>query len=295
MLLVVVLWGANFSVTKATFAEVTPLAFTAIRFVVGAAVLLFILRAREGNLKLSRNELISFVWLGFVGNTVYQLFFIYGLQWTTAANSALLISATPLQIALVGKLLGLEILTRRMLGGIALGLLGVGIVISSRGADLSALTLRGDLLILCSSVCWMIYTLGVRKFSANAPQVSPLRVTTWTVATGAPGLLIVGANDLANTNWTSLSVAAWSGLAYSTLLSLVVAYLLWNASVQRVGGNRTAIFSCLVPVVATLVAWLMLGERITMWQVLGAVSVIAGVLLSRSQSRKGMTARSAAK
>ena len=65
------------------------------------------------------------------------------------------------------------------------------------------------------------------------------------------------------------------------VLSLVVAYLLWNRSVQAVGGTRTAIYMCITPLVAVGAAWVVLGEHARPLQAIGAVLIIAGVLLTR--------------
>jgi drug/metabolite transporter (DMT)-like permease len=74
---------------------------------------------------------------------------------------------------------------------------------------------------------------------------------------------------------------AWTALAYATLLSLVLAYILWNRSVKTVGGTRTAIYMCVTPLVAGGAAWIMLGEHGRPSQAVGAVLIIAGVLLTR--------------
>jgi drug/metabolite transporter (DMT)-like permease len=78
-----------------------------------------------------------------------------------------------------------------------------------------------------------------------------------------------------------VGTSAWLAVAYSSVLSLVVAYLLWNRSVKAIGGARTAIYMCLTPVVAVFGAWLLLGERPRPLQGVGAVFIIAGVLLTR--------------
>jgi drug/metabolite transporter (DMT)-like permease len=63
---------------------------------------------------------------------------------------------------------------------------------------------------------------------------------------------------------------------------LVVAYLLWNRSVKAVGGTRTAIYMCITPLFAVAGAWLLLGERPHPLQALGALLIVAGVLLTRA-------------
>jgi drug/metabolite transporter (DMT)-like permease len=66
------------------------------------------------------------------------------------------------------------------------------------------------------------------------------------------------------------------------VLSLLVAYLLWNRSVKAIGGTRTAIYMCLTPLVAVFGAWLLLGERPHPLQGIGALFIITGVLLTRA-------------
>ena len=68
---------------------------------------------------------------------------------------------------------------------------------------------------------------------------------------------------------------------YSALIPLVLAYVVWNRSVQAVGSSRTAIYNSGTPLVAALTAWLVRGERPTWMQAVGAVLVISGVLISR--------------
>jgi drug/metabolite transporter (DMT)-like permease len=63
----------------------------------------------------------------------------------------------------------------------------------------------------------------------------------------------------------------------------VVAYLLWNRSVKAVGGTRTAIYMCLTPLVAAAGAWLLLAEQPHPLHGVGAVLIVAGVLLTRTE------------
>jgi drug/metabolite transporter (DMT)-like permease len=214
-----------------------------------------------------------------VGNTLYQLAFMLGLSRTTASNSALILSTVPTVVAVFAGVLGLERITTRMRWGIALGMLGVVLVIATRGVAFDSGTFSGDLLSLLAVFCWAGYTVGLRKVP---PGVSPLRVTTITTMAGAPGLVLVGLPEVLRLDWGTVSTPAWLAVAYASILSLVVAYLLWNRSVRAIGGTRTAIYMCLTPIVAVLAAWLLLGERPHPLQGIGAVFIITGVLLTRT-------------
>jgi drug/metabolite transporter (DMT)-like permease len=278
MLLVCLIWGINFSVTKLAIGQIPALPFTAIRFVLASGLLWVVLRVTEGPARLPAADVRRLTLLGVVGNTGYQIVFVLGLARTSATNSSLILATVPTVVAVVAGLLGLERVTARMGWGIVLGTLGVVLVIATSGVEFSGGTLAGDLLTVLAVLCWAGYTVGLRTLPAG---FSPLRVTTVTTLAGTPGLVLAGLPGLLRLDWNAVPGTAWAALAYATVLSLVVAYLLWNRSVQAMGGTRTAIYMCVTPLVAVGAAWVMLGEHARPLQGVGAVLIVAGVLLTR--------------
>src|SRR4051812_46515069 len=99
MLLVCLIWGLNFSVTKFALREIPPLPFTAVRFVGASLLLWLVLRLVEGPVTRPTGGIGKLVILGLVGNTCYQLAFTVGLSRTTATNSALILSTVPTVVA----------------------------------------------------------------------------------------------------------------------------------------------------------------------------------------------------
>jgi drug/metabolite transporter (DMT)-like permease len=281
MLLVCLIWGLNFSITKFALEQIPALPFTAIRFACASLLLWLVLRLVETPAPPSSGGVKKLVLLGLVGNTFYQLAFTVGLSRTTATNSALILSTVPTVVALFAGALGLERITSRMWLGIGLGTLGVILVIATRGVGYDLKTIPGDLLTVLAVLCWAGYTVGLRRVP---PGISPLRVTTVTTIAGTPGLLLAGTPGMLRLDWGAVSLEAWLALGYAAVLSLVVAYLLWNRSVKAVGGTRTAIYMCITPLFAVAGAWLLLGERPHPLQGLGAVFIVAGVLLTRAVS-----------
>jgi drug/metabolite transporter (DMT)-like permease len=277
MLTVALIWGINFSVTKGVFPRFPPLAFTAVRFVVASALLWPLARWIEGSAPLPPGALRRLVVLGVVGNTLYQLGFILGLERTTASNSALILASMPSIVAVLATVLGLEPVRPRVLGGVLVATAGVLLVVAARGEGFSAGSLAGDLLTLAAVVCWAGYTLGLRTVDG----ISPLRVTAVTTLAGAPGLLLAGAPQIVGMDWAAVGVEGWGAFAYATILSLLVAYLLWNRSIQVVGPSRTVVYMCLTPLIAVIAAAVLLGERPRPLQAVGAGLIIAGVVLTR--------------
>jgi drug/metabolite transporter (DMT)-like permease len=282
MLLVALIWGINFSVTKGVFPRFPPLAFTAVRFVLASGFLLVLTRRIEGTAPLPPGALRRLVILGVLGNTVYQLGFISGLARTTASNSALILAAMPSVVAFIAAGLRLEPVRPRVIGGVVIASLGVVLVVAARGTGFGGETLAGDVLTMAAVLCWAGYTLALRFLPAG---VSPLRVTLVTTVAGAPGLVLAGLPEILDMDWTAVGVAGWGALAYSTLLSLVVAYLIWNRSVQVVGPSRTVVYMCLTPMFAVAGAAVLLGERPRPLQGIGAALIISGVVLTRLGAR----------
>ncbi len=282
MLLVTLLWGGNFTATKIAFKELDPLAFTALRFVIAAAVLWLIVRKFEGGLPRPPRTLWPLIVLGIVGNTLYQICFVEGLARTSATKSAMILAILPVAVTISAALLGIETVSRRQKIAVGVATVGVALVLLARGGTIGGPMGTGDLLLLLGVVAWTTYTLLLRHW---ALPMSALSLTAWTLYTGTPGLVLVGLPQLLRTDWGAVTVAGWGGVAYSALLSLVVAYVLWNRGVALLGASKAAIFNTIVPFVATVVAMVALGERPGPLHLAGGLLIIGGVLLTRKKEK----------
>jgi drug/metabolite transporter (DMT)-like permease len=285
MLLVCLIWGANFSAIKYALEAVPPLVFAALRFILASVVFLVLVRVREGPLLRTRTGSIrGLILLGLIGNTFYQAGFMIGLDETTATKSALILAAMPVMVAVIATIFGVERLSGRLWAGMALALVGVVVVIGTRsGTATAGGSLTGDLLMLLACLCWSVYTVGLRRVGSG---MSSLRVTAVTTVAGTPGLVLLALPQFREVSWGSLDAGTWFGVFYSGLLAIVVAYTLWSVSVRVVGSSRTAVYNAVIPVVAALVAWVVLGEKPSLTQAGGAALVITGVMLSQSRGRQ---------
>jgi len=284
LLAMIVIWGVNFSVIKVALSEVHPLAFNGFRFPLAALVLWLTLRRRGPITWPHRKDWARIAGLGVLGNVVYQLFFIYGVNVTTAGNASILLATTPIWTVLLSNLSGHEPLRPLAWVGVLGTLLGiVFIVVGSEpavgggpGAPL------GDLCMVAASAAWSVYTVGSKRL---VQRYGSLSVTAWTLWIGALGLIVVGGIPMLSTPVLEVSLGAWGAIAYAGMLGIGVAYSLWYYGVRRLGNTRTAVHGNLVPVVAIAVAWLWLGEIPTAFQIVGAGIIIGGVSLTRLVGR----------
>lgn len=277
MLVVCLIWGVNFSMMKFAMQSLPPFALNAIRFTLASVTLWLVATTLEPDTPLPWRVRVRLAGLGVLGNTLYQIGFILGLARTTAGNSSLLVASTPLMTAVVGSALGVERLTPAVAGAIGVGTVGVALVVFAKEVSFSLATMSGDLLTLAAVVCWAFFTHGIRSVSGLA---SSLRVAAWTTLGGTPILVVLGIPGLLRLDWGAVDPLAWGAVVYASFLSIVVAYLIWNRSVYRIGGNRTALLGVTVPVFALATAAIALGERPTLVQIAGAALILGSVVLN---------------
>ena len=283
LLLMALIWGVNFIVVKRGTQLMRPLAFGGARVAIAAIALVIVVTVMRERWP-ARRDVIALLLLGTLGNGLYQWFFIEGLARTRAGTAALVLAAAPAFMAIIGRVLGVERVTKRRVMGIAASLFGMALVVfgsahAAAGPAGDVSTLAGSMLVLVACLCWATYTVLLKPYTERIPGV-PLSAVT--MIGGAVPLVALSTPDILHTSWTALPTSAWGALAYSGILALVVAYLFWYRGVRVLGPTRSAMYSNLQPVVALVVAWLALGEQPTLAQVFGAAAIMIGLLLTRA-------------
>jgi drug/metabolite transporter (DMT)-like permease len=279
LFLMALIWGSNFTAIKYSLEDLQPLSFNALRFTLASIVMLVVSLGRRDGFKLGPGDGRRLFLLGLLGNTCYQSLFITGMAHTRAGNAALILATTPLFTAILGRIRKHEYFTGRGVTGLLLAFAGIVlIVVSGRGEVSLGETVLGDSLLLASTLCWSLYTVGSKRLMDT---YGSMKVTTIMMTSGTPLLLLICAPSLLRQDWTRVRPIAWAGLIYSGLFAIAVAYVIWSYGVRKIGSTRTAIYSNITPIVALLVAWPALGESPTPGQLAGALVIFAGIYLVR--------------
>lgn len=278
LFLVAVIWGVNFSVVKYALDDFSPLSFTVARFGLAAGFLFLVMLATRESFSLERRDRGPLIRLGFIGITMYNLLFMYGLKYTTASNSALFISLSPLFAALILAFSEKSRIGFPAAGGLLLSTAGVYLILRSNagGIRFSRHDVFGDVLTLFAAMLWALYTIQARPL---LEKYAPVKITAYSMAAGAVMLLPLGAPDLVTQPWSAISWKSWAAFCFSAFISAGVAFTLWYGGVKRIGVARTVVYHYLVPFIAVLFAALFLHERITLLQVIGGGMILTGVYL----------------
>ncbi len=284
MLLAVLLWAVNFSIIKIALREFTPLSFNGPRLTIASVLLLLFLWKKEGKLSLPKPDLWKVAVLGIVGNTFYQFFFINGIHRTTASKTSLVMTMTPIFIALMSAVFIRERIHWAGWLGILMAFLGLYLVIFNGAASvsLSSRNLQGDLLILFGNLFWAAYTVFSKPL---LDRMSPLKLTTFTLAIGTLFYLPLTVREMVALPWRSVSMQSWAMLLFSAVFAVAVSYVIWYSSVRRVGNTKTGIYANITPVFTVFFAYFFLGESIGLIQVIGTLIIFLGFSLTRFGDR----------
>jgi drug/metabolite transporter (DMT)-like permease len=270
-------WGANFVLAGPVLADLTPLWAAALRFLLGASLMIAIaVLKREDLPALLRRNAGTYLLLGTVGITFFNLFFFYALRTTSAANAALIMATNPLITTLLAAVILGEMPTPRHLAALPVALAGVVVVMTHGNVEgLASLRIaQGDVLMLAANVSWALYNVLGRKYM---PRESPLGNTALVMASGAALLFCISLAS--GTPMAVPGARAGMALAVMAVGGTVLAYLFWSIGIIRLGAARTAIFLNLVPVFAMLIGAAS-GTSPTAAQLAGGLLVLGGVSIS---------------
>ncbi len=280
-------WGSNFVVGRALSAEIPPIAITFWRSVGALAVLL---PFTMGPVWHHRRALAAswplLLILGLTGVSVFHGAVYLALSSTTAINAALFMALTPLAILLLAYMINGEALNWRQIAGICLSFVGV-LVLVGRG-DLSVLRElrfnRGDLWMIVAFMFWAFYSVLLKRRPVELPPIVLVAVIMFV---GVVFLIPAYIWEYGQVGGFALSLQGLAGLAFLAVFASALGYLFWNRGVGEVGAARAGPFMHLVPIFATILAIVFLGEKLFLFHLAGAAMIALGVIAAsglRSQS-----------
>ena len=281
LLLMILIWGTNFSVVKVALRDFPEIPFNATRLAVATAVFLAAIRWTRDEARprppVTRADWVQLFFLGLVGTFLYQLCFVAGVRRTSVGNGSLIVGISPIVIAVMSAMAGHERISLLRWGGVFMALLGLYFVVG-QGVEFSPQTLRGDLLMLGGVFCWASYSVASQPILRRH---SALIVIGITFSFGAGMYVLMMVPTLMHVNWGAVSGFSWFLMIASALFALNVSYWIWYTGLKRLGGSRTSVYSYLTPIVAMIVAAIWLGEPISGNQIAGAAAIFAGLLITR--------------
>ena len=277
LILAAIFWGANYAATKYAAGFLPPTFLVSLRFAGGGLLLLLVLRLLEPGSRLSRGELLPMLGLGCFGVAAAQVSFTFGVSMTTASNTGLIFATAPVWGMILGFALGLERPTIWGMVGVALSILGVGIVVYD-GLGAAGASLVGDSLVLLASLFVGVYTVFSMPLLGRH---SPLTVATYPTLFASPVTLLLAAPSLPGLDWGSVTPGAWATVVYSAVLATAFAFVAWQRGISRIGANRVLIYQYLITLTGVASGIVFFDESLGPEKLLGGAVILLGLYLSR--------------
>jgi len=215
--------------------------------------------------------------LGLFGIASFNTLLYTAAHSTTAINIALTQSVMPVIIVFISFILFRDRITRTQIFAIALCTLGAGyIVIHGDWQRLLQLEfVIGDLIMLLAVSLYGLYSVLLRK----RPDIKPMSFLTSTFAVGVVLLLPLYLWERQTAAPLELSQPVIISLLYVAFCPSILAYLFWNQGIHEIGANQAGLYINLVPLFASLLAVLFLGEHFQTYHLIGIVLIASGLLL----------------
>lgn len=281
--IVSIIYGLTFTIAK----DVMPKYVEADGFIlmrVGGSTILFWLvwlftRLPETvrNEKIERADFPRIIWAAFFGVALNMLSFFKGLTLTTPISASVIMVSTPMIVLVLSAIIIKERITKRMVFGIVLGLIGTTFLIlygNSIGNATNASL--GNFLVFVNASSYGLYLVLIKKLM---DKYNAFTFVKWVYLIGFFMVLPFGWDEFEAVNWTLLPIDIYWKIGFVVIFSTFLTYLLNLLSMKELKPTTIAVFVYLQPVFATIFAISLGKDELTLVKIISAIFIFTGVYL----------------
>lgn len=280
--IICVVWGTTYTAIKYAILDFPPYLLVGIRQT-AAGVLLLLLALPKSTAPLpSRKYVLRQSLTGLATITGGNGFITWGMQYVSTGLAAIIGSLTPVMVVLISLAWqGKERISQRMLAGVLLGFGGLGLIFREGWQDFAQAEYRWGIAgCLASCLTWSLGTVMAKQWNSTA--VSPLtNAGLQMTAGGLGGFLMSFLFDSSHT--IHHTVQGWMSVAYLALIGSALAFTLYMFVLKHLSATISSLYTYINPVVAILLGWALLGEKLTVWELVGMAITILGVWIVNSR------------
>jgi len=275
--------GSAFVAGRIMAANLPPFTSAFLRFLLASFFLVLFVFKKYGKFpQLNFPQILLIISLGLTGIVGSNFFFFSGLKFITASRASMIISLNPSAITILSILIFKDKFTKFKFTGIILSLTGALIVISQ--GNLQAILQNniggGELFILGCVICWSSFTVLGKIIMKD---LRPIIAITYACLAGTLILTLPAYKENVLQNFMQYSLEVWLSVFVLGFLGTALAFTWFYEGIDKIGPSRAGIFINFVPIFATLMAILILHEKLSSSLVIGAIFVVSGVYLTNYQ------------
>jgi len=279
-----IIWGSTYLFNKIVVTQIPPFLVGASRFTIAGVIVVGITLLFPGRDKPSKIQLINSAKAGFFFLTLGNGIAVWALQYIDSGLTALIISAQPLILLLMMWFMDGKKIEKRSMIGIALGVLGIYLLVSQNSIEHNPNQWKGFIAIFLCLIFWGYGSLFVAK--ADLPKNS-LVSTGYQMLFG--GLIMIVVSLILQENPAELltldSRGFWS-MVYLVFFGSIAAFTSFNYLLKRVSPEKVATSTYINPIVALILGAIVLNEKVSSLSMVAAVILLSGVYFINSTKSK---------
>jgi len=286
LVLTTLFWSGNFIVGKAASVyEIPPFSLNFYRWLFAGIILLpFTIKEILNKKNYILNNIGFFIVLGISSITIFNSTVYYSLYYMQVISGVLMISTIPVWIMFISSILGIEKTNKFQIFGVFLSLLGVMFIITKSDIDLikNLDFNKGDLIMASGMFAWALYSALLKKKTYEISQITLLEVV---IITGLLFLIPIYILEIYLGNPLIVHKPFILTLTYVVLLPGLASFFFWIKGISIIGANRAGVFLHLMPIFGSLMAIIFFDEKFMLYHFLGAIFIIAGIILSNRNKK----------
>jgi drug/metabolite transporter (DMT)-like permease len=287
--ILVIVWAVNFVVGKIGLRSLPPLTLASFRVVLAGFVMIptyylcsfhptFRETAEIRRRGFTLRDFWTFLYLGFFGVSINQICFTTGLRYTSVSHSAVIVGLGPIYTLVLAVLFKQEELSWRKAAGMTVALAGIALMAWQVGATSRGPSILGDAITMTGSVGFAIYVVLGKRVAGKYDSLTMTAFNHFAGAIIVLPLAIHGARTLTlDAAWRKVPWSGWASVAYMAIFSSALAYVFYFWLLRYLEASQLAAFTYVLPVMATVLGILLLGEKGTWSQAIGGAVALAGV------------------
>jgi drug/metabolite transporter (DMT)-like permease len=278
-----VIWGSTYLLNKIAVAELPPFMLASIRFVVAGILIVILCKILGISITISKKQFLNTVIAGFLFLTFGNGVVVWALKYVDSGFAALEISAQPLLVLLLMRILQGKKIQPMSVVGVVLGIIGIYLLVSQKEVLSQENSVLGMVMIFVCMISWGYGSLFVGK--ADLPK-------NYFVNTGyqmlSGGFMLFIASVLFGEEWSS--PVEWGGTVQLVMVLLIVfgsivAFTSFNYLLKVVSPEKVATSTYVNPIIALLLGWYFLDEQITLQSIIAAVILLTGVYFINTRKK----------
>ena len=278
-------WALGLIVGKFCSAEMPPMTLTLIRYLlagIGMGIIHFI---KEKELHLDKSDLLYIFGLSFFGIVLNGVLFFKGIGMTSSINTSIISSTTPVIVCIIGVLFFKEKINIRNIISMICSICGI-LLLLTNGKISSLLAIefnKGDLVILGAIISNGLYIIGSKKILKKYASTKILTyLFLFTALILSPALYIE--KDMYVL--ADVSTKAIISLLYMGIFSSLIAFLLQQQGIKKIGPVKASVYTNLIPIYSIILSAIILKEKVTFVQIMAMLLVMFAIMINMKKSNE---------